>query len=581
MEIDLSVEQTVEKLFAKAYSSRINNPTQSILLTQKALTLTDGVNPMLYARGQSQLALFLMIKGEFKQALEYSKLALAFFESIEDLKGIADAKYTLGSVYYKTDNFHNGLDHLLHCLTIYRQLSDHHNEARVLKSVGTIYEYFGDQESAIESYVKCIEAAERVEDINQVANAYNPLSGIYLHEHKVDLAFELAEKSILIKEKTGDIRGMAFALYGRGKCYLKVHDYQQALSDFNASISIQLEMGDKLGQAMVYNKIGLVYLALKEFENSVLHFNQALAIATEANIKFILFKVHYNLYLLTVAQQNTTLALHHLQMYIKLKETVINGHTINIIKSYQSIKKIESLELEAKIQQERTEIISKKNLEMDSFFYRISHDLKGPIASLLGLHNMVEMEVEDVASKKYFDMYHSQIVRINNIVMDLINITRMNHEVEVKSKIDFRTLVEECIVAYSYLENFDRINFVLEIDDAVNYKSKWAIVNTILQNLIENCIKYARHNVIPTVSIRVAEEDAFVKIHVEDNGQGIRPADQPKVYDMFFRANDHVQGTGLGLYILHRAVERLQGTVSFTSELHVGTTFTILLPLET
>lgn len=575
-----TLEQSVAELLSEAYETRVSNLSHSIQLTQKALALAKTCDDKMHARALSQLGLFFMIKGEFKQALEYSVLAITYFENENDLKGIADAKYNIGSVYYKTDSYHKGLEYLLECLRIYRQLEDHHNQSRVLKSMGTIYEYFGDIENATDSYIKCIQAAEKNNDLKQVSNAYNPLSGIYLNEDKIELAFDLIEKAIKIKKQTHDVRGLAFSLYGRGKCYLKSHDYERALKDFDESIAIQLEMGDKLGQGMVYTKLGLTYMALKDFDNAELHFNNALTVATETNVKFILFKTHYNLYLLELEKGDTKKALYHLQEYVRLRETVINSHSINIIKSYQSIKRIEALELEAKIQKERAEIIGKKNAELDSFFYRISHDLKGPIASLLGLNNMVQMEVKDDESLKYFGLYHSQILRINNIVMDLINLTRMNHDTEAKSKIDFKTLIEDCISSYSYLENFEKINFVTEIDETLNYQSKWAIVNTILQNLIENSIKYARNNIQSYVAIDITQEKEFVKIQVEDNGQGIRTTDQPKVFDMFFRANDHVQGTGLGLYILQRAVERLRGTVSFISELHVGTTFTVLLPLE-
>ncbi len=575
-----TVVQSVEELLAEAYESRANNLSHSVELAFRALSLAKKGDGNMYARAQCLLGLFLMIKGEFKQALEFSFQAVAYFETHNDQKGIADAKYNIGSVYYKTDSYHVGLEFLLDCLQLYRQLEDHHNQSRVLKSMGTIYEYFGDIDSAIDSYVKCIQAAEKTKDLKQVSNAYNPLSGIYLNENKIDLAFELIEKAIKLKEKTNDVRGLAFSLYGRGKCHLKTQNYHQALVDFNESIAIQIEMGDRLGQGMVYIKMGLAFMGLKDYANAKEHFTKALHIASETNIKFILFKTHYNLYLLEVEQENTAMALHHLQEYIKLKETVINSHSTNIIKSYQSIKKIESLELEAKIQKEKAEIIGKKNAELDSFFYRISHDLKGPIASLLGLNNMIHLEVTDEDALRYFGLYHSQILRINNIVMDLINLTRMNYDAEAKTKIDFKTIIEDCISSYSYLDNFQKINFVTEVDESITYMSKWAIVNTILQNLIENSIKYARCNVKSYLAIDITKEDNFVKIVVEDNGQGIRLTDHKKVFDMFFRANDHIQGTGLGLYILQRAVERLNGKVSFSSELQVGTIFTIFLPME-
>jgi signal transduction histidine kinase len=109
------------------------------------------------------------------------------------------------------------------------------------------------------------------------------------------------------------------------------------------------------------------------------------------------------------------------------------------------------------------------------------------------------------------------------------------------------------------------------------FHSEWGIVNTILQNLIENAIKYQQPGE-PFVSIVINKIRDNINISVEDNGQGIHPDHQPRIFDMFFRANNNTQGTGLGLYILKRAVERLQGEISFQSKLHSGSTFTVLLP---
>jgi signal transduction histidine kinase len=289
----------------------------------------------------------------------------------------------------------------------------------------------------------------------------------------------------------------------------------------------------------------------------------------------------YNLHLAARAEGKHEEALHYLERYIALKEQIINAHTLSTIKSYEAISKVETLEREASAQKEKTDIIEKKNAELDSFFYRVSHDLKGPIASLLGLHNLIKLEVKDENSRQYFDMYQLQISRINNIVMDLISLTRMNHLEENKVKINFSALLDECIQAYHYLNNFKTIQFIKEIDGEIEFYSEWAIVNTILQNLIENAIKYARTDKDPFVRICIRRIDEFVKIDVEDNGVGIHTESQSKVFNMFYRANDRIQGTGLGLYILKRAVERLNGKVDFVSDTKRGTTFTILLPFHT
>jgi signal transduction histidine kinase len=575
-----AAENEATSLLRRAFKLRVNDPTESITITQQALQLAKDhdLNEVI-AKAKSQLGLLYMIQGDFENALTISTEALAHFERTQDSKGIADAKYNIASVHYKTDNYHLGLQYLLDCLRIYRQLNDPYNEARVLKSMGTVYEYFGDTENAIETYLKCIEAGRRANDPNLESNAYNPLSGIYLKRGDIPLALATIEKSIAIKDQTGDVRGMAFALYGRGKIRLKQQRYKDALEDLNQALRIHEEAGERLGTAMCYNKLGLLFFDSQNYEEAKKYLLRALSVADQYNIRFIRFKASHHLYKTFRANGEIEESLNYLEKYMAIKETVINQHTYNVIKSYEMIFKVDNLEREARAQRDRTDIIEKKNAELDSFFYRVSHDLKGPISSLLGLHNLIKLEVQDKHARRYFDMYQTQITRINNIVMDLIHLTRMNHQEEHNVKIDFESILHDCIHAYHYMDHYNSIEFILEIDPHIQFHSEWAIVNTILQNLIENAIKYSRPNKNPYVRINVVQEEHEIVIRVADNGIGIPAVYQPKVFNMFFRGDHPVQGTGLGLYILKRAVERLQGRVTFVSEANVGSTFTVHLPL--
>lgn len=568
-----------EALLREAYEARINNLAHSIDMTRQALeTSLHTGDTDLQARAKSQLGLLFMIQGEFSLALNISTEALHYFEKTGNAKGIADAKYNIAGVHYKTDNYHQGLHNLLDCLRIYRQLGDAHNESRVLKSMGTVYEYFGDLDNAIDSYLKCIDAAQLANDPALESNAYNPLSGIYLDQGDFGLALLTIEKSIAIKRQTQDTRGLGYALYGRGKVHLKQHRYDRAVEDFTESLSIHNIMGEAMGKAMTGAKLGLAYLETGQYQKAEEVLLEALHLSEQHDIRFMQFKTCYNLHLVMRAKGNLPEALDYLEKYLAIKDSVINKHTHNIIKSYEAIYKVEVLEREAKAQRDRTAIIEKKNAELDSFFYRVSHDLKGPIASLMGLHNVIQLEVHDSYTRQFFDMYQTQIHRINNIVMDLIHLTRMNHTDAHKTKIDFKALVNECIQTYHYLDNFKKIRFITEIDDNVEFFSEWAIVNTILQNLIENAIKYARPTKDPFVRIAIQGSGDCILLMVEDNGMGIATEHQAKVFNMFFKANDLTQGTGLGLYILKRAVERLDGQVHFVSSVNTGSTFTVLLP---
>ena len=98
-----------------------------------------------------------------------------------------------------------------------------------------------------------------------------------------------------------------------------------------------------------------------------------------------------------------------------------------------------------------------------------------------------------------------------------------------------------------------------------------------MQNLLENSIKYSS-KISPFVIVRVFSDKDLVIIEVEDNGMGIGLEHQPKIFEMFYRATKNATGTGLGLYILKRSVDQLNGTVSLQSDLGKGSTFIVKLP---
>jgi signal transduction histidine kinase len=550
----------------------IDHITEQALEKYRAIQFELGI-----AKAKNQLGLFYLIRGEFDKAEMFSQKALQYFEAVNDVKGIADARYNLGGIHYRTNKYHQGLIELSKCLVAYRYLDDFHNQARTLKSMGTIYEYFNDQSKAVESYEKSIEASRKVKDISLESNALNPLSGIYHKQGLEKLAIETIERSIELKTKSNDTRGLAFALYGRAKIFIKQGKIQEALTELEKVVHILAEAEDMLGLGMAYNKIGVSYQALGDFAQANYFYLKALELGEKYKVQFVCFKANFNLYSLAKKEGDSHRALEYLEKYFLQKEQVINSENYNIIKSYEALSQIESLEREAKSQKEKNEIVEKKNAELDSFFYRVSHDLKGPISSLLGLYNIVKLDVKDPVAVNLFDMYHSQTVRMNDIVMGLINLTEIKNTEKLKSKIDFSKLVDECVNSCRYLPSFTNIQIQKEIED-FDFYSEWAIINTILQNLIENSIKYSSNDRQAVVKINIKKENDFVSISVEDNGQGIALNHQGNVFNMFYRANDRAQGTGLGLYILKRAVERLNGTIELSSTPNEGSNFLVKLP---
>ncbi len=572
------LRQEVDEIVQAAYQSRVSNLSLSIQLAEHALQKAKGIQyDEAEARIKNHLSLFYFIQCDFEKSLTYAHEALEYYEEQKDLRGIGLSKYNIGSTYYRTDNFSKGLIFMLQSLKIFEELGDYHNQARVLKSTGTVYEYFQDYASAESAYQRCVEASRKINDLNSESNAFNPLSGLYLKQGRVQEAMDLIERSIAIKKQTGDMRGLSFAIYGRSKVYIVLNKLKEAEVDLLESLALHEQSGDQLGLCMAYNKLGQLYFITKDFVRSYDYLQKALRLSIRFRISIITIKAYYQLYLLEKENADVAKAFNYLESYLQLKERVISSETLHVIRSYEEKLQIETLQMEAKVQRERREIIEAKNDELDSFFYRVSHDLKGPISSLQGLYGLVKIDVTDPVALPYFEMYRSQVNRIHNIVMGLINLTQMKHLEAKKEKIEFYSLLNDCISSYGYLENFKRIKFMIEIQDSIEYYSEWAIINTILQNLIENAIKYSTPDQ-PYVKVSVTQNNKDVKITVEDNGHGIDPIHQAKIFDMFYRANLGAKGSGLGLYILKRAVERLNGNIELSSRLNKGSVFTVTLP---
>jgi signal transduction histidine kinase len=227
--------------------------------------------------------------------------------------------------------------------------------------------------------------------------------------------------------------------------------------------------------------------------------------------------------------------------------------------------------------QHQTQIIENKNAELDSFFYRISHDLKGPIASMLGLASLAKKDIHDVPALAYLDKQHVQAERLNNIISGLIQLTKLNDTALHKEKINFDKLIDDCVVSLNHLPEFEKVRIVKEVEPGIVFRTEWTLLNAIIQNLIENGIKYSGEE-DPFVQIQVWSENDGVTIRVADNGHGISIEHQSKIFEMFYRATHHAKGTGLGLYILKCSLDRLNGEISIESEPGVGSKFTVKLP---
>ncbi len=224
--------------------------------------------------------------------------------------------------------------------------------------------------------------------------------------------------------------------------------------------------------------------------------------------------------------------------------------------------------------------LMESNQELDTFFYKASHDLKGPLASILGIVNVARLENKDDVIEKYFKMIDTSVRRLDRTLMDLIELARTRKGVSKLSKIYVRALVDEILQSLSHTENFSGIKFEIEVDGSMGIIADKVLVLSVFQNLIHNAINYGNKE-NPVIRIRVDGTANGIKLEVTDNGKGIAEHVKHRVFEMFYRGHPDSSGSGLGLFIVKNAIEKLKGKVWFESEDGKGASFYAEIPNAT
>lgn len=219
--------------------------------------------------------------------------------------------------------------------------------------------------------------------------------------------------------------------------------------------------------------------------------------------------------------------------------------------------------------------------ELDTFIYRSSHDLKGPLASLQGLLNVAKSEIKDPNATQYLKLIERSVLHLDNILMDLLNITKITQGSLNIVDIHLNEVISKIISSFENLPEYAKIKWEFNLDHNDEVSLDRSLINNIFQNLIINAIKYQDANkdksLVKITTKRLAEE---FMVQIEDNGEGIPESLQRNIFDMFFRGNTKSSGTGLGLYIVKNAVEKSGGRIILESEENVGSIFTIYLPIK-
>jgi two-component system, sensor histidine kinase and response regulator len=226
---------------------------------------------------------------------------------------------------------------------------------------------------------------------------------------------------------------------------------------------------------------------------------------------------------------------------------------------------------------EKVEELERTNDELNRFVYSTSHDLRSPLASVMGVLNLARMERSVVDPNGYLGMIESCVKKMDFFILKVIEYYKSIRVDESHQQVDFSTIVQESIDLCK-MQN-PAINFDITINQPVGFLVDGFRLTVILNNLISNAVKYQKpEEENPIVRLRVDVDENNAVIVIEDNGVGIIEDHLNNIFQMFFRSNFTVTGLGIGLYIVKEALVRIGGEISVKSTQGEGTSFCVVIP---
>ena len=218
--------------------------------------------------------------------------------------------------------------------------------------------------------------------------------------------------------------------------------------------------------------------------------------------------------------------------------------------------------------------------ELESFSYTVSHDLRAPLRGIKGFAEILQEDYFDNLDdwgQQALSMIIDNVAKMNDFINGILAFSRMGKQELVTTGIDLPELIRE---AWQDVPDRELVVLTLQLD-VESLQGDLLLLNQVFQNLFSNAVKYRRQDVEPAIVVRSRREDDQCYVEVEDNGIGFDMKYAANIFTVFHRlvSEEEYEGTGVGLAIVQRIIEKHGGEISVLSTPGVGTTFTIRLPV--
>jgi signal transduction histidine kinase len=520
----------------------------------QAASLSDK----LYGDTYYGIGFLYLTRFEYDTALYYFHQSLQKHSKDQDVEGQAKAFNGIGLIYMRKDSFLLARTYFFQSLNLINTLHKPRFEAKIYNNIGITYEDLGDPETAILYYEKSLRIKERLKDLRGIASTYGNLSDNFRQVKAFDKALEYNQKSIELAER---LKALELLVTARKRAYLIYEDmgkYKEALKAHKLFKRAEDSLNSNLSREHINILIAEYEIEKSEAENDRL---QALS-----------------------AQQFASIKQHRISIFIATA-----GLVVVLVLAFLLYKLYRKYRTSSEhLEQNRaalTEAITALRIALHENHVVtgiLVHDLRAPLQRIKGLMDiMMRSSLDKEELQNIMETMHEQLRQGQRIIQDLLLLER--EEGQQPEDFELNTFVQDILTFYQ-AESY-RKDIALQLFPSskpiVLYQDKDTF-RRILDNLLSNALKFSPPGGSVVVKIRTGETDALV--YISDQGPGFTAEDKAQMFKRFARLSAKPTGgessTGLGLAIVHKLTKQLNGTIMLSSEVEVGASFELSIPLR-
>jgi len=639
---DIFSKEYAEALVNRGFCYYLTNTIDSAkAYYMKSLEISESLKDSnLTVNALTNLGLIFWRLGNYNEAFKHYFSAQNILQKLHDEQLLAKTYNYIGLIYWKRGEYADALEYFIKSLGIKENYNDKSEIAITLNNIARIYFELGDSKEALRYSQRANNISEKIQDKYVLGRSYNNLGNAYYLIGNLKEAADYQYKSIEIKHEASDLTGLGYSYNDLGSIYLKQGLSKDAVANYKKALEIRSQLADYFGISETLLNLSEVYKVNNKKDSAYLLLNQSIKISEKQNLRELMRRGYLQLSNYYQAEGISGEALKYFKKYSEIKDSILSQKNREKISELQIIyesenkqKEIDLLKKERELQefaletQERSnwvllgalailissliflyyrlsvernlkKSVQEKNNEIsytaskleeanstkDKFFSIIAHDLRSPFLGLRGLIDFINNDydnIPDELKKEQLQLIGKNVHNIFTLIQNLLTWAQIQ-----KGTIPFHPdiinlhkIADTSISLHEYVASNKQIKIVNNIPSEINVYADENMVNSILNNLISNGIKFTNKGGVVTLSAKSEGDLAYIS--VADNGVGMTEDEMKKIFDISAKhstyGTEEEKGTGLGLTICQEMVELNGGFIKVESTLEKGTTFTFSL----